>query len=220
MISTQQFGYLEVVYNFYNKELFNNELKDCFLNLSRKNRAAGFFIPGKWKNANTNLPQDEISINPDTFDLEDKYWHCTLVHEMAHLWQYQLGKPGRGGYHNKEWATKMESIGLMPSDTGKPGGKKTGDSMADYPIENGLFELAFNKLVTTSLPYVLNINEIIPVYGDEMNNDTQSTISVVKKKKKSGIKFKYQCTCGNNVWGKENLKLICFDCRNVFNQIS
>lgn len=50
---------------------------------------------------------------------------------MTHLWQYHFGKPGRRGYHNKEWANKMESIGLMPSSTGQPGGDKTGDKMAE-----------------------------------------------------------------------------------------
>lgn len=35
----------------------------------------------------------------------------------------------------------MESIGLMPSDTGEPGGKRTGQRMSDYPIEGGAFYL-------------------------------------------------------------------------------
>lgn len=40
---------------------------------------------------------------------------------------------------NEEWADKMEGIGLMPSSTGKPGGSRTGEKMADYAIEGGLF---------------------------------------------------------------------------------
>ena len=35
----------------------------------------------------------------------------------------------------------------MPSDTGIPEGKKTGQTMADYPIPGGLFEQACNDLV-------------------------------------------------------------------------
>ena len=50
---------------------------------------------------------------------------------MVHLWQHHRGTPGRGRYHNQEWAEKMIEIGLMPTDTGKPGGRITGDHMAD-----------------------------------------------------------------------------------------
>ncbi len=54
---------------------------------------------------------------------------ATLAHEMVHLWQHHFGKPGRGRYHNKEWAEKMKSIGLQPTTTGKDDGAETGDVM-------------------------------------------------------------------------------------------
>ena len=34
--------------------------------------------------------------------------------------------------YNKEFAEKMMSVGLMPSTTGKPGGKTVGQKMSDY----------------------------------------------------------------------------------------
>ncbi|WP_425545071.1 hypothetical protein, partial [Caenispirillum bisanense] len=63
-------------------------------------------------------------------------------------WQHHHGKPGRGRYHNLEWAAKMEALRLMPSDTGAPGGKRTGDSVSDYVIEGGAFEAACMSLLT------------------------------------------------------------------------
>ena len=66
---------------------------------------------------------------------------------MAHAWQQHFGNPGRRGYHNEEWADKMESIGLMPSSTGKLGGSRTGEKMADYAIKGGLFMQATDKLL-------------------------------------------------------------------------
>jgi len=33
----------------------------------------------------------------------------------------------------------MEALGLMPSETGKPKGRKTGQNMNDYPLKGGLF---------------------------------------------------------------------------------
>ncbi len=33
----------------------------------------------------------------------------------------------------------MEAVGRMPTSKGQLGGKRTGDSVADYPIEGGCF---------------------------------------------------------------------------------
>ena len=50
----------------------------------------------------------------------------------------------------------MESIGLMPSSTGEPGGKRTGDRMSDYPIPGGRFEKVAEILLATAfqIPWV------------------------------------------------------------------
>jgi hypothetical protein len=56
----------------------------------------------------------------------------TLVHEMVHVWQQHCGTPSKRGYHNKEWATKMKSVGPQPSSTGMVGGKETGQRMSHY----------------------------------------------------------------------------------------
>lgn len=74
----------------------------------------------------------------------------TMVHEMCHLWQHHFGTPGRGRYHNEEWAARMEAVGLMPSSTGQPGGKRTGDMMADYALSGGRFLEACSELLTSS----------------------------------------------------------------------
>jgi predicted SprT family Zn-dependent metalloprotease len=72
----------------------------------------------------------------------------TLVHEMVHCWQHCFGSPGRGNYHNKEWAHKMIHIGLQPTSTGLPGGDIIGQMMSDYPIEGGPFLKACETLIT------------------------------------------------------------------------
>jgi predicted SprT family Zn-dependent metalloprotease len=60
-----------------------------------------------------------LALNPDGFISEtDKQVCQTLVHEMTHVFQHVHGKPSARGYHNKEWAAKMKSIGLQPSSTG------------------------------------------------------------------------------------------------------
>ena len=50
-------------------------------------------------------------MNPKYFGKTDVWILSVLVHEMAHVWQQEHGKPGRGRYHNKEWAAKMLALG-------------------------------------------------------------------------------------------------------------
>ena len=153
MITTVQFKTLDDLFDYYNKELFDNILKDCIVNMSRKGGAYGFFSSNRWKteeNGERRLVH-EISINPDYMDRPFKEWHSTFVHEMAHQWQQDFGEPSRNGYHNKEWAGKMKKIGLIPSDTGEPGGKQTGQNMTHYIDPDGPFIKAFNKLTTETL---------------------------------------------------------------------
>ena len=115
--------------------------------MSRHGGAFGFFAANRWRgDGQEKKVVHEISINPDFMNREDRDWHSTLVHEMCHLWQEDFGRPSRGGYHNSQWADKMIQVGLMPSDTGEAGGKRTGQSITHYIIPGGKFEQVFNTL--------------------------------------------------------------------------
>lgn len=73
---------------------------------------------------------------------------------MCHLWQHVFEKPSRTGYHNNEWAKKTQAVGLMPSSTGKNGGHITGQKISNYPIEDGVFMKAYQRIPeTTLLPF-------------------------------------------------------------------
>jgi len=159
MLTTSQFQTLDDLYAFYNVKLFDAALPECIINLSRRPNSYGFFASNLWASVPPEdaiqspsvplVPSDyahEISLNPDYLLRPSIQWHTTLIHEMTHLWQQEFGKPSRTSYHNKQWAKKMESIGLMPSDTGEPGGSRTGQYMTQYIIKDGPFETVFNSL--------------------------------------------------------------------------
>ena len=128
----EQFLTYQKLFDFLNKSLFDSDLQNVLLNLSRgrSKRVAGTFYPFKWQYEN-NEQRHEISISPFITSLSKEQIIQTLVHEMSHLWQELKGKPSKNGYHNKEWSKKMESLGLIPSSKGKEGGKKTGYRMSD-----------------------------------------------------------------------------------------
>lgn len=146
----QIYEQLQTAYDFLNQEIFEGRLPACLITVQRDNeRVQGYFSRKRFAAKNDNaLVVDEIAMNPMYFvstSVENVL--ATLAHEMVHLEQFHFGRPGRGRYHNKEWADWMERIGLMPSDTSKIGGKRTGDRMGDYIIKDGRFDNACKKLM-------------------------------------------------------------------------
>lgn len=145
----EAYAELQQAYDFYNRSLFNAQLPPCLITFQRQKKTFGYFSKNRFGRRDGRTT-DEIAINPEYFAVVPLFEVLqTLVHEMTHLWQEHFGKPSRSCYHNAQWASKMESIGLMPSDTGLPGGKMTGQSIADYTIAGGAFEQASKELLAT-----------------------------------------------------------------------
>lgn len=135
-------------FDFYNANLFESQLPTCQITLQRKAGTLGFFSSERWINKDTKIKRNEIALNPSYFALRtEKETLSTLVHEMVHMLQFNFGKKGRRGYHNKEWANMMQAVGLQPSDTGQPGGKMTGERMTHYIISGGKFDIATDELL-------------------------------------------------------------------------
>ncbi len=220
MHTINQYNYLDQLYRYYNQQLFDLKLPDILLTFIRANKTAGMFSTNRWLDNEDKLVH-EISINPDhireRFDVE---FHQTLVHEMCHLWQEEFGDPGRKGYHNKQWANKMIEIGLMPSSTGREGGKTTGQNMSDYVIEEGLFQKAFKSLQENNMEPLPLEPENSHLYCKETNAYGSVTFLPVpreeNKRTKTGTRVKYSCGCGQNIWGKKDLKVYCLDCNSDF----
>ena len=156
---------------------------------------------------------------------------------MVHCWQFAHGNPGRKNYHNKEWADKMEKIGLMPSSTGKPGGARTGQRMSDYVLPNKAFIKECEALVNGgfNIPWVdrfsirnygLDVKPDLELEPLGLDKDTliklttsietilgESFASEEVPEPKGRIKSCYQCPfCEIKVWGKPELNLKCTDC--------
>ncbi|TWF31708.1 SprT-like family protein [Chitinophaga polysaccharea] len=224
-ITHYQFNTLENLFYYYNIELFDASLPDCLVNMSRHRGAHGFFAPDSWKDDKDKIIH-EISLNPDSMTRPDHLWHSTFVHEMCHLWQFALGRPPRKAYHDLQWAAKMEEVGLMPSSTGQPGGKKIGQSVTHYIIDGGPFDISFKKitadqLATLKLPYLPNyqINVAPTTSGiDRTLAKTQTGFIAPVTKGKNGVKSVYTCSCGVKVWGKPALQIKCGVCDDLLNE--
>ena len=139
---------LQQAFDFYNQRLFNGELPDCLITFQRGKNTMGYFSFRRFVAADGSGKMiDEIALNPEYFPAYPLIEVMqTLVHEQCHMWQFHFGNPSRKTYHNAQWAAKMESIGLMPSSTGRPGGAKVGQKINDYPIPGGRFQLVTLEL--------------------------------------------------------------------------
>jgi predicted SprT family Zn-dependent metalloprotease len=144
----ETYAELQQAFEHFNACLFGDSLPHCLITLQREKRTCGYFSAARFASLDGSTT-DEIALNPAYFAAVPIIETLqTLVHEMTHLWQHHFGTPGRARYHNEEWADKLESLGLMPSSTGRPGGRRTGDMMADYAIAGGPFLAACEQLLT------------------------------------------------------------------------
>lgn len=205
----EQFDAYQKMFNYFNQKLFDDSLPQCLLNFSRLRGAIAFFAPAQWEKQEGKVAH-EISLNPVYLWRGDNVETASaLVHEMVHLWQAEYGSPGRRGYHNKEWATKMEKIGLIPSLTGRPGGRKTGERVRDYIEVGGLFDKVFKQIPKECfLPWKNTSN-----FTWKANRGRKSPVDPRCNKNK----IKYSCPiCEVNVWGKPHLQIICKECHIDF----
>ena len=195
-ITPVEYGGLQEAFDHFNRTLLQGRLPDAFITYQRRAHSKGYFSADRFTSRVGTFRKPELALNPDAFiDRTDEQIASTLTHEMVHLWQHSFGKPGSRGYHNKEWATMMKSIGLMPSNTGAVGGKETGQQMTHYIIPDAAFAQAFAKLAETG--WKLNLQSAICAGGS----------------KTPPSKVKFTCpACGSNMWGKPDSKDICGEC--------
>lgn len=221
--TNQIYSELQQAYDHFNLMLFEGILPECILVLySKERRIAGYFCAGQFVHLSGRVC-DSIAMNPQYFASRRIVEVMqTIVHEMCHAWQYHFGtNKSQRGYHNKEWANKMESLGLMPSSTGKPEGKRTGQRMSDYPISGGQFLAACDTLLTPA--YQIS-------WMDRFSVDAQiagytSTLAILgindaeqpQVQTKQPTRTKYICPlCGTKIWGKTDLRIQCVDCDELF----
>lgn len=199
--TTQQYGELSAAYDYFNTVLFEGALPRCLITMQRSAKMLGYFHAQRFSSLDGSQVTDEIALNPEHLrERTTEQSLSTLVHEMAHLWDHHFGAPARAGYHGKAWAAKMEELGLIPSSTGAPGGKKTGQKVSHYILEDGLFACRCRELIAAGwkMPYV----------------QTPQVAKEAKAKKASKTKYTCPC-CEANAWAKPAAKLICGECEEL-----
>ena len=199
--TTRTYSGLTQAYGLFNDRLFAGRLPACLITMQRKSKAYGYFAGRRFTTPDHAEVTDEIALNPRHFaERSTEATLATLVHEMVHLQQEHFGTPSRPGYHNRGWAEMMRAVGLIPSATGEPGGKPTGQRMNQYVEPGGRFARACAELIEErgfAVPYV------------ELSDMAERAT----RERKAASKTRYTCPgCAANAWAKPGTRLACGAC--------
>jgi hypothetical protein len=198
----RQYVTLATAFDFFNRRLFAGTLPPAIITLQRKAGSHGYYSAKRFEGrADAQRETDEIALNPGTFTgRSDIEILSTLVHEMVHHWQAHCGDPGRGRYHNHEWADRMEQLGLLPTHNGQPGGRRVGQCMTHCILAGGPFERACQALLAGGVRLEWQSRE----WDDPSPG----------KRKPRTSKTKYTCPgCRLNAWAKPGVRLLCGECQ-------
>jgi hypothetical protein len=195
----QSEAYLKA-FDHLNVYLFNGILSRPMLVLTRSAAVKkGYFAPEAWVNEDEDLVH-EISINSNWLATQDIVEAmAVLAHEMLHHWQWEHGKPGRGGYHNQEWMDKALSIGLQPVGSGDKVGT---DLMPAGPTDEAIRSLPEDAIFPWITAGIIDDD-------DGKGKDGRQR----QRSPRSGKRAKYTCAqCGLNAWAKPGAPLYCGSC--------
>ena len=200
-----EYGTFQDAYDHFNAALFDGRLPQVLITLQRHARARGYFSSHRFQRRDGIREYvHEVALNPDSFaGRTDEEILSTLAHEMAHVWQQEFGHPGRGRYHNREWAAIMFNIGLMPSATGEPGGATTGDCVTHHILDRGPFLRACRGFLEK---YRL-------AWESSVTEPSAFRSGAQAKVEKTQTRGKFTCpNCGLNAWAKPEALMDCHSC--------
>ncbi len=190
-----------------NRALFTPVLPTAMLLVRGRRRPAGAEQPvcwGQWRQVPWG-PYPALTLNTEALAQDsDAALLGALVHEMVHLWQAQPGhvRPLEG-HHNREWARQMLLLGLMPSDTGVPGGRTTGRHMSQFLVPRGRvhglavrWQAAQRPLLSWHLMPLLDL------------------LSVTPRRAGGPTRHRLTCpTCTAQAWAHCGTRLLCGTCQ-------
>lgn len=191
---------LQQAFDHFNKTLFDGTLPNALITLQRRKKTFGYFAGARFARED-GRKADEIALNPASFhERSVNEILATLVHDMVHLWQHHCGTPGRGRYHNREWAAQMKAIGLQPTIDGAEDGKETGESVGHLIVPGGPFETALNRLLAKDFALVW---KELPAAAADGKGEAEPA-------PKSGKRVRYACPqCDLKAWARHDARLVC-----------
>jgi len=204
-------GYLEKMFRALNNRYFDGKLEEPIITIQSTPRAYGHVTVGKsWRKGQEH--RHELNIGAGTLDRPIENVTATLLHEMVHLWNMQIGVQdcSRGGaYHNKKFRDAATARDLDIGYDSSIGWSITQptEKLCDFIIEQGWEDIMMNRIEWGYIPRGTGSGN---VFG---------TPTVIPPKTK-GHTRKYQCPCcHNSVRATKIVNIKCVDCDEIMLEV-
>lgn len=194
-------GYLNKVFDLLNAEFFENALSRPTITIQSTPKAYGHFSLREDTWISTLGGTHEINIGAGTLSRPIEEVAATLLHEMVHYYNYQLGIQdcSRGNtYHNRRFKEAAESHGLLVRHHDKYGWTITSPS---------------DRLLEVILKYdlsdiLLSRNEYS---GFSSVGTGRADFGSATPRKSSNRKYACPC-CGMSIRATRSVNVACMDC--------
>jgi hypothetical protein len=107
---------------------------------------------------------------------------ATLLHELAHAWQYEKGTGGKPPHHNREFVEKCEEFGIPTNSQGHYLGVRSGSPFETYCSTHGV-----------RFPHVTGDD------GEEPSAEPEPLLPIPPAKPKGSKLRKWICSCPDPV---------------------
>lgn len=196
-------GYLNKLFDLLNAEFFESVLSRPTITIQSTPKAYGHFSlrDDTWisKNGGTH----EINIGAGTLSRPIEEVAATLLHEMVHYYNYEMGIQdcSRGNtYHNRRFKEAAEAHGLIVSHSEKYGWSHTSpsDALLEFVLDNGLTDILINRNEFTGFR----------ITGTGTHSGAEGGLPP-----RTSSTRKYRCPCcGNSVRATKTVRIACMDC--------
>ena len=196
-------GYLNKVFDLLNEEFFESTLSRPTITIQSTPKAYGHFSLREDTWVSKLGGTHEINIGAGTLSRPIEEVAATLLHEMVHYYNYELGIQdcSRGNtYHNRRFKEAAEARGLIVTHSDKYGWSHTtpGDELLEVILKYELGDILISRNEFTGFH--------IPGTG------THSGTTPTATPKKSSTR-KYLCPCcGMSVRATKAVNVACMDC--------
>lgn len=197
-------GYLNKVFDLLNAEFFENVLSRPTITIQSTPKAYGHFSLRDDTWISTLGSTHEINIGAGTLSRPIEEVAATLLHEMVHYYNYELGIQdcSRGStYHNRHFKEAAESHGLLVQHHDKYGWTitKPSDRLLEVILKYGLSDILLNR------------NEYSGFSIAGAGNHSGADFGSATPRKSSSRKYACPC-CGMSVRATKLVNIACMDC--------
>lgn len=142
----ETYGDLQRAYDHFNRVLFKAGLQPCLITLRARN-SLGYFYWDRFQHSDGRRSH-EIALNPEEFARHTIEQCLSTLVRMQVLQMQRIARThSRPGYYNRDFAERMNAIGLGVKNTGTWGGAVTGDKVSHFIMPGGPFAVAARALV-------------------------------------------------------------------------